>query len=61
MLPTIPKINREALVDLRMAPIQISWNRPRQMKKIVAASAPGPNMVVITDGAKIIVKVGDTR
>ena len=60
-LPTIPRINSERLFDFRRTPIQINWNIPSDMKKIVAVTQPRPNIVCIITGANIIVREGEIR
>lgn len=60
-LPKIPRVKREGLLDFIMIPREITWNRPREMKNTAAATAVGPNMVVITAGAKSNVRVGAVK
>ena len=60
-MPKIPSAKREALLDFIMIPIEITWNRPRDMKNTAAAIALVPNMLVITAGAMSNVKVGAVK
>jgi len=60
-LPTIPRVSSARLFDFRRTPIQISWNKPSDMKKAVAAIQPGPNIVSIITGANTTVREGEIR